>query len=123
MMNDRLSVLQIVAPAAYSMGMAGGQILFKLAALRVSPERPFTEGIVALLQNGYFLSALAGYFALAIIWVWILSFTPLSRAYPFVALAFAVTPIFSAVLLSEPLTTRLIVGIAVILCGLLLVAG
>ena len=42
---------------------------------------------------------------------------------PFVALAFAVTPIFSAVLLSEPLTTRLMVGIAVILCGLLLVAG
>jgi drug/metabolite transporter (DMT)-like permease len=51
------------------------------------------------------------------------NFTPLSRAYPFVALAFAVTPIFNAVLLSEPLATWLVVGIAVILCGLLLVAG
>jgi drug/metabolite transporter (DMT)-like permease len=122
-MTERLSFAQISILCVYAFGMAGGQILFKLAALRVSPERPFTEGIVALLQNGYFLSALAGYFALAVIWVWILSFTPLSRAYPFVALAFAVTPIFSAVLLSEPLTTRLIVGIAVILCGLLLVAG
>jgi drug/metabolite transporter (DMT)-like permease len=122
-MTERLSFAQICILCAYAFGMAGGQILFKLAALRVSPERPFTEGIVALLQNGYFLSALAGYFALAVIWVWILSFTPLSRAYPFVALAFAVTPIFSAVLLSEPLTTRLMVGIAVILCGLLLVAG
>ena len=122
-MTERLSFAQLSILCAYAFGMAGGQILFKLAALRVSPERPFTEGIVALLQNGYFLSALAGYFALAVIWVWILSFTPLSRAYPFVALAFAVTPIFSAVLLSEPLTTRLMVGIAVILCGLLLVAG
>ena len=103
--------------------MAGGQILFKLAALRVSPERPFAEGAFALLQNGYFLTALVGYFALAVIWVWILSFTPLSRAYPFVALAFAITPILSSTLLSEPLTTRLMVGIAVTLCGLLLVAG
>ena len=122
-MTERLSFAKISILCIYAFGMAGGKILFKLAALRVSPERPFTEGIVALLQNGYFLSALAGYFALAVIWVWILSFTPLSRAYPFVALAFAVTPIFSAVLLSEPLTTRLMVGIAVILCGLLLVAG
>jgi len=122
-MTERLSFAQIAILCAYAFGMAGGQILFKLAALQVSPERPFTEGIFALLQNGYFLSALAGYFALAVIWVWILSFTPLSRAYPFVALAFAFTPILSSMLLSEPLTIRLMVGIAVTLCGLLLVAS
>jgi hypothetical protein len=34
--------------------MAGGQILFKLAAIQVSSERPFTEQVFALLQNGYF---------------------------------------------------------------------
>lgn len=122
-MTERLSFAQIVILCAYAFGMAGGQILFKLAALRVSTERPLTEGVFALLQNGYFLSALAGYFALALIWVWILSFTPLSRAYPFVALAFALTPILSGMFLAEPLTTRLIIGIAVTLCGLLLVAS
>jgi drug/metabolite transporter (DMT)-like permease len=122
-MTERLSFAQIAILCAYAFSMAGGQMLFKLAALRVSPERPLTEEVFALVQNGYFLAALAGYFALAVIWVWILTFTPLSRAYPFVALAFAVTPVFGAVLFSEPLTTRLIVGIAVILCGLLLVAG
>jgi hypothetical protein len=58
-MTERLSLAQISILCAYAFGMAGGQILFKLAALRVSPERPFTEGIVSLLQNGYFLSALA----------------------------------------------------------------
>ena len=122
-MTERLSFAQIAILCAYAFGMAGGQILFKLAALRVSTERPLTEGVFALLQNGYFLSALAGYFALALIWVWILSFTPLSRAYPFVALAFALTPILSGMFLAEPLTTRLMIGIAVTLCGLLLVAG
>jgi drug/metabolite transporter (DMT)-like permease len=121
--TERLSFAQIAILCAYAFGMAGGQILFKLAALRVSTERPLTEGVFALLQNGYFLSALAGYFALALIWVWILSFTPLSRAYPFVALAFALTPILSGMFLAEPLTTRLMIGIAVTLCGLLLVAG
>jgi drug/metabolite transporter (DMT)-like permease len=121
--TERLSFAQIAILCAYAFGMAGGQILFKLAALRVSLERPLTEGVFALLQNGYFLSALAGYFALALIWVWILSFTPLSRAYPFVALAFALTPILSGMFLAEPLTTRLMIGIAVTLCGLLLVAG
>ena len=122
-MTERLSFAQIAILCAYAFGMAGGQILFKLAALRVLPERPFTEGVFALLHNGYFLLALAAYFALAVIWVWVLSFTPLSRAYPFIALAFAVTPIFSAMLFSEPLTIRLMVGIAVMLCGLLLVVG
>jgi drug/metabolite transporter (DMT)-like permease len=122
-MTERLSFAQIAILCAYAFSMAGGQMLFKLAALRLSPERPLTGEVFALLQNGYFLAALAAYFALALIWVWILSFTPLSRAYPFVALAFAVTPVFGAVLFSEPLTTRLVVGIAVILCGLLLVAG
>jgi drug/metabolite transporter (DMT)-like permease len=121
--TERLSFAQIAILCAYAFGMAGGQILFKLAALRVSTERPLTEGVFALLQNGYFLSALAGYFALALIWVWILSFTPLSRAYPFVALAFALTPILSGMFLAEPLTTRLMIGIAVTLCGLLLVAS
>jgi drug/metabolite transporter (DMT)-like permease len=122
-MTERLSLAQIAILCAYAFGMAGGQILFKLAAIQVLSERPFTEQVFALLQNGYFLSALTGYFALAVIWVWILSFTPLSRAYPFVALAFAFTPILSGMLLSEPLTIRLMVGIAVTLCGLLLVAS
>jgi drug/metabolite transporter (DMT)-like permease len=91
--------------------------------LRVAVDRPIAERALTLLQNGYFLSALAVYFALAVVWVWILSFTPLSRAYPFVALAFAITPVLGGWLFAEPLTARLMVGIAAILCGLLLVAG
>ena len=65
----------------------------------------------------------AAYFALSLLWVWVLSFTPLSRAYPFVALAFAVTPLLAALVFGEPLSTRLLVGLAVILGGLVLVGG
>ena len=55
--------------------------------------------------------------------VWVLSFTPLSRAYPFVALAFALTPALGGFVFGEPLSLRLIAGIVLILGGLVLVAG
>jgi drug/metabolite transporter (DMT)-like permease len=121
MMNDRLSLLQITALAIYSMGMAGGQILFKLAAVRSMPSRSLAERALDLIQNGYFLAALVLYSVLSVLWVWILSVTPLSRAYPFVALAFVLTPLLGGLLFDEAISIRLLGGMALILCGLFLV--
>jgi hypothetical protein len=45
-------------------------------------DGPLAERIAGFLLNGYF-----SYAALTVLWVWILSFIPLSRAYPFLALA------------------------------------
>jgi drug/metabolite transporter (DMT)-like permease len=70
-----------------------------------------------------FIGAILLYVALTVLWVWILTFTPLSRAYPFVALAFALTPLLGGLVFGEPIGTRLILGIVLILGGLLLVAG
>jgi hypothetical protein len=55
-------------------------------------DGPLAERIDGFLLNGYFFVALILYAALAVLRVWILSFTQLSRAYPFLALAFALTP-------------------------------
>ena len=122
-MSDRLSLAQIVALVAYAGAMVGGQLLFKMAALRAVHEGPFIERAMGLLLNCYFLVALVLYAALAGVWVWILTFTPLSRAYPFVALAFALTPALGGLMFAEPISVRLVIGIALILCGLLFVAG
>ena len=122
-MSDRLSITQIALLGAYAFGMAGGQLLFKAAALRLPAEVPFVERALGLLQNGAFIAALALYLALSVLWVWVLSFTPLSRAYPFVALAFVITPILGGLVFAEPISTRLMIGIAVIAFGLFLVAG
>jgi drug/metabolite transporter (DMT)-like permease len=122
-MNERLTFVQILLLCGYAIGMAGGQMLFKLASLRFTGEASLGERLLTLAQNGYFVAALAAYFALSVVWVWILSFTPLSRAYPFVALAFAVTPLLGGLVFSEPMPLRLLVGIGVVLCGLVLVAG
>ena len=122
-MSARLSLTQIAVLFGYALGMTGGQMLFKLAALRLPQEISAADRALGLLQDGYFLVALAVYLILALVWVWILSFTPLSRAYPFVAFAFVLTPVLGGLIFGEALSVRLFAGIAAILLGLLLVAG
>jgi hypothetical protein len=88
-MSDRLSLSQVAALMAYAATTAGGQLLFKTPALRGAGDGPLAERIAGFLLNGYFFVALILYAALTVLWVWILSFTQLSRTYPFLALAFA----------------------------------
>ena len=122
-MNDRLSWLQISLLVTYAVAMAGGQILFKLAALQGPASGDFSERLGAMAANKFFAAAIALYAVLTLLWVWILSFTPLSRAYLFVALAFAITPFAGGVVFGEPITMRLAIGVAVIVFGLIIVAG
>ena len=123
MTNDRLTMAQVVLLATYAVGMASGQVLFKLAAQRFPANAAVGEQLTSLLGNTYFFVAFAFYCALAICWVWILTFTPLSRAYPFVALAFAITPMLGGWLFDEPINLRLGFGIGAIVVGLVLVVG
>ena len=123
MSPDRLTLSQIALLTAYAAGMVGGQLLFKAAALRDLPDGTIAERAFSLVFNAYFLGALALYVALTFGWVWLLTFTPLSRAYPFVALAFVITPLLGGMVFAEPITPRLLIGIAVLLGGLLLIAG
>jgi drug/metabolite transporter (DMT)-like permease len=123
MTNDRLTLAQVALLATYAIAMAGGQLLFKLAAQRLPARAGVGEQLISLLGNAYFFVAFAFYCALALCWLWILSFTPLSRAYPFVALAFAITPMLGAWLYDESISLRLGLGIALIVFGLVLVVG
>jgi multidrug transporter EmrE-like cation transporter len=122
-MNSGLSLAQVALLAAYAVGMAGGQLLFKTAALHLPGEAPLATRLVSLLQNEFFLGAVALYAALSVLWVWVLTFTPLSRAYPFVAIDFALTPVLGGLVFAEPLSARLLIGLVVIVGGLYLVAG
>jgi drug/metabolite transporter (DMT)-like permease len=123
MSGDRLTLSQIAWLVAYAFGMAGGQLLFKAAALRYAPDSSAGERILSLVSNGYFLSAVVLYVSLTVLWVWLLTFTPLSRAYPFVALAFAITPLLGGWVFNEPLAPRFLLGIVTVLIGLFLIAG
>ena len=122
MTGEKLTAGQIALLMAYAAAMALGQFLFKAAALRV-PVGPLPERLGALLLDVVFWGALVLYAGLALAWVWILTFTPLSRAYPFVAVAFALTPLMGGFFFGEPLTWRLALGIAVVFCGLVIIVG
>jgi drug/metabolite transporter (DMT)-like permease len=123
MTDDRLALSQLTLLMAYAIGMAVGQLLFKAAAMRYASDGTVADRLLSLLANPYFMAAVVLYVGLTVLWVWILTFTPLSRGYPFVALAFAVTPLLGGLVFGEPITGRLILGIALILGGLVLVAG
>ena len=60
-MNSGLSLAQIALLAGYAVGMAGGQLLFKTATLQLPGEAPLATRLVSLLQNGFFLGAVALY--------------------------------------------------------------
>lgn len=122
-MDARLSSFQVAILVGYAAAMAFGQILFKIAALRVGATGSLGERLTALAHNGYFAVSVVLYAALTVVWVWILTFTPLSRAYVFVALSFIMTPFFAAALFGEPISMRLVVGIGLIVGGLYCVAG
>ncbi len=123
MSDHRLGAAQILMLAAYAAGMAGGQLMFKLAAQRLTPGGSLVERLLELANNPWFYAAFALYCGLALAWIWILTFTPLSRAYPFVALAFAITPLLGAWVFAEPIGARVVGGVVVIAIGLFLVVG
>jgi hypothetical protein len=108
-MTARLNLGQITLLMPYTAGGAAGQLLFKAAALRLgdgyrlSSRAPFTCAIVF-------------HAALPVLGVGLLTFTRLSRAYPFVAVAFALTPVLGALVFALSL-----VGIAVITSRFVLV--
>jgi len=123
MNNQRLTLVQIALLSTYGAGMSGGQLLFKMAAQRLALSDAATNRLTDLIGNVYFFAAFALYCGLAVLWVWILTFTPLSRAYPFVAVAFVITPLLGGWLFGEPISARLGLGVVAIMFGLLLVVG
>jgi drug/metabolite transporter (DMT)-like permease len=109
---------QIALLLIYPLGLALGQALFKLASTRMLQDgRP---SFVLLFSTGSFYAALILYGALTVLWVWLLSSVPLSRAYPFVALSFVFTPILAVIAFNESVTPSYILGLVLIVGGLIL---
>ena len=101
----------------FALGISFGQVLFKIAAERAK-ERASDGFLVSLLADGYFVLAVAFYGALTLLWIWILMRVPLSRAYPFVVLAFVFTPAFAVLFFGESVNVWYFIGLALILLGL-----
>jgi undecaprenyl phosphate-alpha-L-ara4N flippase subunit ArnE len=102
--------------------LGGGQMLFKMAAERlVIGQGPvaFALSFVTRLM----LAALALYGVATVLWVYLLNGLPLSRAYPFIGLVFAFVPLLSWLVFRDALDIRYVLGLALMLAGLYLVAS
>ncbi len=76
----------------------------------------------AALANPYVIGGFALYGAGALTWLLVLSRTELSVAYPFVSVGLIVTMLLGAVVLQEPVSPLRLLGGALIVTGVLLVA-
>lgn len=98
---------------ACMLGISSGQILFKLAAVRIDPQRL----VGSALGNLWLWVAFLVYGVATLAWVHILRTAPLSRVYPLFALAFVIVPVLEALFLGVPLRRQAVLG------GLFVVVG
>lgn len=112
-----MSVWNIFLLVLYALGMSVGQVFFKLSADQIKANAD-TRLLLALTGSGYFYLAIILYGVMTILWVWILTRVPLSRAYPFVVLAFAFTPVLAVLFFRERLDLWYFVAMGFILIGL-----
>lgn len=113
-MQARWIVLTLVCVAL----IAGGQILFKLAASQWRIDG-WTVAAARSFLSPTMIVALAVYAFATLLWVYVLRSAPLSLAYPLFSLAFIVTPLMAHFAIGEPLSWRTFAGGALIVIGVL----
>lgn len=109
--------LQIAGLTLVALALGCGQLLFKFAAERLVTGHGATRLLVSFV-TAPFLAAVVVYALATLLWVYLLQGLALSRAYPFIALAFALVPLLAWGVLGEPLGARYWLGLTVMLLGL-----
>jgi drug/metabolite transporter (DMT)-like permease len=104
----------------FPVALTAGQILFKRSASRIDLAGSW---VLELARIPAMWAALALYAAATLLWVRILSTVPLTRAYPFAALAFILVPAAGYFLFDEPVNARYALGTAFIIAGVIVAAG
>jgi undecaprenyl phosphate-alpha-L-ara4N flippase subunit ArnE len=116
-----LGLGRIVGLLGVAASLGCGQLLFKSAA----EQLVVGQGLERLSRSFVslpMLCALAMYGAATVAWVYLLRGMPLSRAYPFIAMAFALVPLMSHIVFGDKLDARYLLGLSLILVGMYLTA-
>lgn len=113
----KISILQIMLLVFYALGMAIGQILFKQSSSIITTGLSPFDALIQILLNKWMLAALTLYALLTVYWVWLLSFIPLSIAYPFVVLSILAATLMSNMIYGEVITVRYFIGLVLLLAG------
>lgn len=95
-------------------GLAVGQILFKVSATALSESGTF----FAIKPAAILFAAMCLYGVTSVAWVWILQKVELGRIYPLMALAFVLVPLGSHLVFGERFQPQYFVGVAMIMVGI-----
>ncbi len=106
----------------YALLMAVGQIVLKMVSTRTNFSLPFKELALSLMQNYFLWIGGFLYGLLMLMWIWILSIVPLSKAYPIAMLALFFTPILSYLIFHEKITLQYCIGIVLMFTAIYLIA-
>lgn len=107
--------LSVIAQILLKQGMASTAIQTALSA-------PLLNLITAIATNVSVILGLGAYVSSAGIWLLVLAKIDVSKAYPFVGLGFIGTMLFAYWFLNEPLTTAKVIGTALVILGVYLIA-
>lgn len=106
-------LVQIIAVLCV-VGLAIGQILFKLSANSLSQTGSFFAPKTATAL----FSAMALYAITSLAWVWVLQKVELGRVYPLMALAFVLVPLGSYFIFGERFHLQYFLGVSLIMIGI-----
>ena len=98
-------------------GLAIGQILFKVGAIALSESGTF----FAIKPAVIFVSAMCLYGVTSAAWVWALQKVELGRIYPLMAFAFILVPLGSHLVFGERFQVQYFIGVALIVVGIFVV--
>ena len=109
----------LAACVATAVSLSVGQLMFKLAAEDIKTRLAVSWQSAAF--SGWLISALLLYIVSTVLWIWVLSQMPLSKAYPFVLAGAALVPLMAHLFLREPLSLTYVLGFALVAVGLALI--
>lgn len=119
-----MKLSQVIMVMLFSVGMGLGQLLLKFSAQRqaMNSDTGWILRLSSLFSDWTFLLGIALYAFLLVYWVWLLTFLPLSRAYPFTLLSLVVAVMGSSIFFHESLTVSSIAGLVIIGLGLVVLS-
>lgn len=95
--------------------ISSGQILFKLAANKMSlGQGLFQFNTLAILFLAFFIYGIT-----SLVWVYLLQKIDIGKVYPLMALAFIFVPVGSVIFFGESFNARYLLGVFLIVSGIL----
>jgi len=107
-----------VAATLCVVGLAVGQILFKVSANALSESGTF----FSIKPAAILFAAMCLYGITSIAWVWVLQKVELGKVYPLMAMAFVLVPFGCHLVFGERYQPQYFIGVAAIMIGIIISA-